>query len=69
MLIKTALQEYLNVQSTKPSIKGAYQSFINKHIAPYFSHAECSELSAGNIGTEDLKRFYMVRLADRLSGF
>ena len=49
MLIVTALQEYLNAQNTKPSTKGAYQSFINKHIAPYFGITECGELSADKI--------------------
>ena len=49
MLIVTALQEHLNTHNTKPSTKGAYQSYLNKHIAPYFGSTECGELSADMI--------------------
>ena len=49
MLIVTALQEYLDAKNTKPSTKGTYQSYMNRHIAPYFGHTECGELSADRI--------------------
>ena len=46
MLIVTVLQEYLRTQNTKPSTKGEYQRFMDKHIVPYFGTAECGALSA-----------------------